>query len=287
MLEPISGHTRTLCLIADPASGSSSPALHNASFAELGADARYLAYTVAPEDLATAVAGMKALGIDGYSVGVPHKAAIIPLLDEISLEAQVMNSVNCVTCKDGVLSGCNTDGHGFVQALKDAGIAFPGAKLVIIDDGAEGPSWIVQAAIDGAAEIVILCARERRETEEAWLASFKDRFETIFRLVALEDAKANAELIGSMDAICNGSRIGVGDTLGTSPLPDALIQPTQVVIDANYNPRVTTLMAEAQEKGCTVIGGLEPLINQAALAERLWLGVELPKEAVKRKLFVE
>ncbi len=286
MLKAISGTTQTFCLIAHPVKGSSSPALQNASFEALSLDARFVAYDVLPEHLAEAVFGLKALGITGYSVGVPHKSAIITYLDELSGAARLMQSVNCVVQDaDGRLIGHNTDGLGFTESLRNAGIALPGARLAIIDDGAEGPSWIVQAALDGAKKILVLCPEDRLKKEEAWLSGLKSVLDVEFELQSLDSIPENAAYFEDYDALCNGSRIGVGDTLGVLPVPASVIAKSLTVVDANYNPRTTALLARAKEVGCKTIEGLDPLLNQAAVAQRLWLGCELPKEKVKLKLF--
>lgn len=285
MFKPIAGTTQTLCLIAHPVAGSSSPALHNASFEEQGLDARFMAYDVLPEHLASAVAGLAALGVRGYSVGVPHKEAVIPLLDELSDAARLMQSVNCVQMTDeGRLVGHNTDGLGFTEALEAAGIHLQGAKLAIVDDGAEGPSWIVQAALEGASEILVLCAKERLGQERTWLDRIAAQLTCHLRLMPLEELIGPEALMG-YDAFCNGSRIGTGETLGSSPVPKQCLNSHLVVVDANYNPRVTTLLAEAAQAGCVTIGGLEPLLNQAAYAQKLWLDVDMPKKDVKERLF--
>ncbi len=286
MFDSISGTTQTFCLVAHPAERSSSPALQNASFEALSLDARFMAYDVLPGSLGDAVAGMKALGIRGYSVGVPHKSAIIAYLDELSDAARLMQSVNCVVENaDGRLVGYNTDGLGFTESLRNAGIELTGAHLAIIDDGAEGPSWIVQAALDGAKKILVLCPDDRMKKEEVWLSGLESALDIEFELRSLDAIPEDASFFEGYDALCNGSRIGVGDTLGVLPVPAGVITRELTVVDANYNPRITALLACAEEAGCKTVEGLDPLLNQAAVAQRLWLGCELPKEQVKLKLF--
>ena len=286
MFDPISGATRTFCLIAHPVQSSSSPALQNASFEAQSLDARFLAYDVAPDCLAEAVRGMKALGITGYSVGVPHKNAIIPYLDELSDAARLMQSVNCVVQNpDGSLVGHNTDGLGFTESLRNAGLCLQGANLAVIDDGAEGPSWIVQAALEGASKILVLCPESRMEEERAWISRLKSELELEFALESLSKVPNDASYFKGYDALCNGSRIGVGDTLGALPVPAASIVGDLIVVDANYNPRMTKLLTCAKEAGCTIVEGLDPLLNQAAVAQKLWLDCEFPKGEVRRKLF--
>lgn len=298
MFDEISGYTKLMCLIAHPAAGSSSPKLHNASFEEQGLDARYMAFDVAPDQLENAVKGLKALGVCGWSVGVPHKKAIIPLLDEVSEAASLMKSVNCVqVLPDGRLMGHNTDGMGFVETLEDdGGVDVAGSRIVVIDDNAEGPSWIVEAALSGASEILVLCPAELFEEKQVWAKAISEQTNCDIRVGKLSDgfdvveipgceAESQANALRDFDAICNGSRIGTGETEGISPLPASLLDSSVVVIDANYNPSETQLMSDAREAGCKVIGGLTPLLNQAAHAQWLWLERVMPKEAVARNVF--
>lgn len=298
MFTEISGYTKLMCLIAHPAAGSSSPKLHNASFEEQGLDARYMAFDVAPENLEEAVKGLRALGVCGWSVGVPHKKAIIPLLDEVTEAAGLMESVNCVqVLEDGRLVGHNTDGLGFVEALEcEGGVDIEGARIVVIDDNAEGPSWIVQAALDGVDEILVLCPPELFDEKRAWAEQLDSKTNCKISVAQLSKDFAGLDIPGfgtkidhdalhGFDAICNGSRIGTGETEGISPIPTTLLESDMVVIDANYNPSETQLMKDAKEAGCKVIGGLTPLLNQAAHAQWLWLRRNMPKEAVARNVF--
>lgn len=298
MFDEISGYTKLMCLIAHPAAGSSSPKLHNASFEEQGLDARYMAFDVAPDQLENAVKGLKALGVCGWSVGVPHKKAIIPLLDEVSEAASLMESVNCVqVLPDGRLMGHNTDGLGFIEALEDeGGIDIVGARIVVIDDNAEGPSWIVQAALDGADEILVLCPSSLLEEKTAWAQQIAGKTDCKISVARLSEGFRGLDIPGKgtsidqgalhgFDAICNGSRIGTVESEGISPIPASLLEDDMVVIDANYNPTETQLMKDAKEAGCKVIGGLTPLLNQAAHAQWLWLERNMPTDVVARNVF--
>src|SRR5690554_6510295 len=128
-MAPISGSTRLAAVIGDPARHSLSPRLHNAAFAALGLDWVYLAFDVKRGDAVRALDAMRTLGIDGYSVTMPHKTDVARSVDELSPAAAALDAVNCVVNRDGHLVGHNTDGAGFVRGLRhDAGLEVKGLR---------------------------------------------------------------------------------------------------------------------------------------------------------------
>ena len=114
----ISGHTQPFAVLGHPIGHTLSPVMHNASLAALGLDAIYLAFDVKPERLMTVLPAMRSLGFGGVNLTIPHKVAVIPLVDGLSPAAELMGAVNCVHRVDGRLLGENTDGKGFVQSLR-------------------------------------------------------------------------------------------------------------------------------------------------------------------------
>src|SRR6266540_115406 len=117
----IRGTTRVVAILGDPVAHSRSPAMHNAAFAALGLDFVYVALRVRPPDLRRAVLGIRALGFVGLNVTVPHKEAIIPLLDDLSPAARAIGAVNTVVRRGGRLEGHNTDAQGFIRAVRKLG----------------------------------------------------------------------------------------------------------------------------------------------------------------------
>src|SRR4030043_301283 len=114
----ISGKTKICALIGDPVEHTMSPAMHNTAFQKMGLDYLYVSFRVKPEHLPQAVAGLKALNIAGFNVTIPHKVAVIPLLDSLDPLAEKIGAVNTVVNNNGILRGYNTDAEGFLRALK-------------------------------------------------------------------------------------------------------------------------------------------------------------------------
>ena len=131
----ISGRTQLAAVIGDPVEHSLSPAIHNAAFAAVSIDCIFLAFTVKPAELASAVAGFRALGVAGVSVTMPHKAAVVPLLDRLTPSAQAIGAVNCITCEGPVLVGHNTDGDGLVDSLREGGADPAGKRCLVLGAG--------------------------------------------------------------------------------------------------------------------------------------------------------
>jgi len=122
----LSGRTRLLGVIGHPVGHTLSPRMHNAAFAASGLDYVYLPIDVRPEDLPAAVSGLRALGFRGFNVNMPHKEAILPLLDELYKAARAAGAVNTVTIEGRGMRGLNTDGSGFVEAYERSGLTFAG-----------------------------------------------------------------------------------------------------------------------------------------------------------------
>src|SRR5262245_21568753 len=135
-MRPITGATRVAGVIGSPVRHSLSPAMHNAAFADAGLDWRFVAFDVADGEAGQALDGMRALGIDGLSVTMPHKQAVARAVDVLSPAARALDAVNCVArLDDGRLEGLNTDGAGFVASLRDAGINPAGMAVAVLGAG--------------------------------------------------------------------------------------------------------------------------------------------------------
>ncbi len=285
MKESISGHTSSLALIADPVEHSFSPALHNASFEELGIDAVYLAFKVEGTALHRAVRGMARLGFVGYNVGAPHKSTILPHLDEVSDEARLMDAVNTVVIREGRSFGYNTDGLSFTKTLADHNIPLHGLHLVMVDIDAEGSAYVTQAASEGAQHVTVL-------TEASSVDALKTRYVRVseatgatIEVFDLTDVDRFGTFVADAAVVCNASRIGASPNENRTPIPASLLHTDLCVLDSLYQPRVTTLMQDAMRYGCEVVGGLELLLNQAALAEKLWFDCEMPTKHIRNTFF--
>lgn len=257
-------------VIGDPIAHSRSPAICNAAFDALGLDWVYVAFRVAEGSAVEAVGSMRALGIRGLSVTMPHKAAVIPALDALDASAQRLGAVNCIEQAGGRLVGHNTDGAGFVSALAAEGHDVAGARCVVLGAGGAARAVVLALAEAGAQEVVVVNRSPHRGTAAAALAGARGR--------AVGPGSLPEELRGA-DVLVNATPVGMrpGDP---SPVEPALLGPHLVVNDLVYDPPVTPLMAAAAEAGATVVGGLGMLVHQAAAAVRIWTGREPPLGAM-------
>ena len=267
----ISGRTRVLALFGFPVAHSLSPAMHNASFAALGLDYVYVPFEVEPEHLETAVRGAVALGVRGFNATMPHKRALLPLVDEASAAARVARAVNTVVVEDGGrLHGHVTDGTGLVAACREAGVELAGRRVLLL--GAGGVSAPVALAFDAAGiASLAVCNRTNKRAaalEETLRAASLRSPVSMLPFARRDDAAAEA------DVIVNATALGMrdGDPL---PLDAAALRRETAVCDAVYRPDgETALVAAARAAGAPVVTGKRMLLHQGVEAQRLFTGVE-------------
>ncbi|MEY2589182.1 MAG: shikimate dehydrogenase [Acidimicrobiaceae bacterium] len=263
----ITARTAVAGVIGSPVSHSLSPAIHNAAFAAVGLDWSFHAFEVAPGDAARALDGVRALGLRGLSVTMPHKEDVAGLVDTCSDDAAALGAVNCIVPRDGLLIGENTDGPGFIDALRDEASFDPaGRRCVVIGAGGAARAVVLALARAGASEVAVANRTSSRGSVAAALAG------AVGRVVDL-DAVAGADLI------VNATPIGMVDD--GLPLDPQRIGRGQLVADLIYHPAVTPLLAAASEQGALALNGLGMLVHQAARAFRCWTGEDPPVAAMR------
>lgn len=266
----VSGSTRLLGVVGHPVGHSLSPRMHNASFAATGLDYVYVPLEVMPEDLSTAVSGLRALGFRGFNVTMPHKEAILPLLDGLDEAATVTGAVNTVVVEEARLHGTNTDGSGFVRACEEAGVGLDGARVLLVGAGGAAASIAVAAIGDGAKELRIL-NRSRWRAVELRERLWKVYPETALSVHDITDPEGAAR---GADVIVNATYLGMKpeDPL---PVPAALLGTNAAVCDAVYIPGgETRLIRLAKELGLSAVPGARMLLYQGVHAQRIWTGRE-------------
>ncbi|MDU6523582.1 shikimate dehydrogenase [Enterococcus devriesei] len=292
MTERLTGHTLLISLIAKPIRHSMSPTMHNEAFAKLGLDYAYLAFEVDNSTLKEAVEGIRALGIRGSNVSMPNKQAIIPYLDEISPEAELIGAVNTVTNKDGKghLVGYNTDGIGAMAALTDEGVSVKDQIITMTGAGGAGTAIAIQAAFDGAKEVRIFNVNDD---------VFENAAETVKKINAHTDCTATLTDLADQAAFKTSikeSSIYIDATgVGMKPLEDVslindpeMIRSDLVVFDVVYAPRETKLLRFAKEHGAKkAINGLGMMLYQGAAAFKCFTDEEMPVTYIKELLFDE
>jgi shikimate dehydrogenase len=242
-----------------PVQYSLSPVMHNAAFRSLGLDWVYLLWPVPPEELASAVAGLRTLGAAGANVTMPHKESVAGHLDDLSGDAKTAGAVNTIQRTGSGLVGHNTDIDGFRRLLvNDAGFHPRGKRVLILGAGGAARAVVVALGELDAADIKVAGRSEERARGVASLGSAD--------AVAWADA---SDAAGEADLIVNATPLGMA---GENPIPSARWRSEQCVVDLVYSPPVTPLIAAARGAGADAWGGLGMLVNQAAASFRIWTG---------------
>ena len=263
----ISGKTRLLALIGQPVGHSLSPAMHNAAFAEDGLDFVYVCLDVDPEDLPGAVRGLEALKFRGFNVTMPHKRAMVGLVDGLDDGARVSGAVNTVVIEASGTRGYNTDGGGMVMACEEAGIELSGESVLLLGSGGTAAAIAVAFGEAGVGNLHIAS----RNIEHA--ARLRDKLRhtgigkiSVGSLSSLERDASDA------DVIVNATPLGMkeGDPL---PLPPEHVRQERAICDVVYRPgEETPLVRLARERGARVVAGGRMLLYQGVLAQKLWTG---------------
>ena len=260
----LSGATRAAFLLGHPVAHSKSPAMQTAAFEAAGLDARYLALDVAPSHLASAIAGLKATNALGCNLTIPHKEAGLALCDELDATARDAGAVNTLVFRDGRATGHDTDGLGAVDALREAGVALPSARVLLL--GAGGTARAIAHAFRSAGADVTLANRTQARAEALGFPTIPwERVPDVMRNV---DLLVNATSLG-----LRGERV---------PAPLDKMMPGAAVLDCVYG--ATALSTEARERGLRVVRGEAMLLHQGARAFALWTGRPAPLAAMRSAL---
>ncbi|MEJ2696313.1 MAG: shikimate dehydrogenase [Candidatus Sulfobium sp.] len=267
----INGKTKITGLFGCPVEHTLSPSMHNAAFERLGLDYCYLPFLVRPDSLRQAVEAVRALNMAGVNVTVPHKQAVIPLLDDVDEEAAFIGAVNTVVNSEGNLRGYNTDGRGFMRSLAESGISVENRKVLIV--GAGGASRAVSYYLSEKAEALFLrdVARNRMD-------------DLVSDLLKIRSNVSSYEKMGDLsgfDLIINATPLGLkaGDPF---PFDVSALTPGHTVCDLIYGK--TRLLEEAKNKGCRTVDGMGMLLWQGVLAFELWTSVFPPVDVMRNAL---
>ena len=278
-MQRIAGTTQIVGIFGDPVAHSLSPVMHNAAFTAARLDWAYVPFRVRPADLGAAVAGARALGLAGFNVTVPHKEAVLPLLDRVHADARALGAVNTVVRRGRRLVGYNTDAAGFRATLSVGGVPVRGSRALLI--GAGGAARAVAHALLGAGcrELVLVNrtpARARRLRRQ--LKNMRTR-----ATLAPWRRLADPDLLGRLDLLVNCTSLGLN---GERIVPLALDATRRdcVVVDVVYARRATPLVAEARRAGRRALDGLAMLLHQGAHAFTLWTGRRAPLAAMAAAL---
>ena len=261
----INSGTILFAVLGDPVSHSLGPLMHNTAFSELGYNGAYLAFKV--KNIEKAVVGIKALGIKGASITIPHKVSVMDFLDELDDTAKKIGAVNTIINREGVLSGYNSDGLGAVKALLEK-TSIKGKHVVIL--GAGGAARAIGFAIISEGGRVTIINRTPAKGEE--LAN---------------DLGADFQPISKMNkAAChiliNTTPVGMIPDIDAMPVEKQDLDKAMVVMDIVYNPLKTRLLKTAEDIGCRTIDAVSMFVYQGAFQLELWTGMTAPVEVMRK-----
>ncbi|MWV45342.1 shikimate dehydrogenase [Paenibacillus sp. HJL G12] len=264
-----------LGVIGDPIGHSKSPVMHQAALSALGLPGSYVPMHVQSGHVGDALAGIKALGFRGINVTIPHKLEVIPYLDHLDETALRIGAVNTIVNDHGVLTGYNTDGIGYVRSLKEEAVSnLKGKKIMVL--GAGGAARGIVYALSLESPDCIFIANRTADKAEAMASEWKDLAD--IRGISMLELPAH---LGDMDILINTTSVGMHPNVAETPVDVNLISEKMVVSDLIYNPLQTRLLAESEQKGCKVHGGLGMFVNQGAFALEYWTGMPAPVAAMR------
>jgi shikimate dehydrogenase len=268
-------------VLGQPVSENPTGPMMEAAFHALGINWRYLTIEVAPAELREAMAGVRAFGMRGLNLTIPHKVAVMEHLDEIAPDAAIIGAVNTVRRDGGRLVGENTDGKGFLRGVRvNAGVDPRGRRAVVLGAGGAARAIATELALEGVSDLLVVnrsAARgERMVADLRAKTNAPVRFEAWRgQFAALEDA----------DLLVNATSIGLYPDVDAMPAVDLSgARPGMLVCDAVFNPPETRLLAAARRRGLPALDGLAMLVYQGTIAFQLWTGREAPEAVMKQAL---
>ncbi len=278
----IKGSTTVLGIFGCPIEHSLSPLMQNAAIKELGLDMIYVPWEVKPDALEQALGGVRAMGIKGINLTIPHKEEALKYLDEISDEVRIIGAANTVVNNNGILTGHNTDGRGLLLSLKENHNFSPSGKMaIIIGAGGAGRGIAASLALSGASEIII--ANRTVERALALAKELSGKISTASFLATGLDSGEISNFLAKTDILINASSAGMNGE-NNLDLPLTLLPPAAIVADIVYKPLETTLLSKARTLGLKTEDGLGMLACQGAMGFELWTGSSAPTGIMKKTL---
>ena len=278
----LTGKTQVLGIFGDPIQHSLSPRMQNAAIQAGNLDAVYVPFRVTREQLCDAVRGIRAMGIRGVNLTIPHKEAACDLIDELDEQAQLTGAINTIVNDDGRLKGYNTDGQGLLKALKhELGIEVSGRRIMLLGAGGACRAALVALSQSGAAWIGI--ANRTRERAEALIAELAEHFKG----TTLASFSLSASLAGCcpepVDLLVNTSAVGLKGEAFDFPATGC-VRPGGSVYDMVYAAEPTPLVRDALQAGFAAADGLGMLAGQGEIAFQLWFDKAPQKQVMRQTL---
>jgi shikimate dehydrogenase len=268
-------------VLGTPVAENPTGVMQEAAFAARGLNWRYLTIEVKPEALADAMKGVRAMGFRGLNLTIPHKVAVIPLLDGLSEEARLIGAVNTVRRDGDQLIGENTDGKGFLRGLRqDGGVDPRGKKAVLLGAGGAARAIATELLLAGVADVLVLNRLVQRGEEMVNDLRVKTGGPIRFQPWAGEYTVPD-----SVDLLVNATSIGLYPHVDAMPAVRLDGASSKLLVaDAVFNPPETRLLAVAREQGFRTLDGLSMLVYQGVIGFEIWTGQAAPEQVMKQAL---
>jgi shikimate dehydrogenase len=258
--------------------------MHNAAVSKMGLDYIYIPFPVKQDHLANAIAGLKAIGLVGFNVTIPHKQAILPLLSKISPEAEMVGAVNTVWYTEIGWQGTNTDVVGFVAPLQNLGRDWQKVTPVILGNGGAARAVVTGLVQLGCREIHVVGRNQDKLAQ--FYQSWQNNPEIVTKL-KIHSWSGLTALLPAAELLVNTTPIGMSPLVEQSPVDAELLKklpPGAIAYDLIYTPNPTQFLQLAQQQGAVAIDGLEMLVQQGAAALEIWLQQAVPVEVMRESL---
>lgn len=273
-------NTKMVTLIGTPLEQSFAARMQNAGYEAAGLNMLYFYTEADKEHLGEIVTGLRYMNFAGFAVTKPNKVRVLRYLDELDPLCKKMGACNTVVrTPEGKLIGYNTDGVGFYTSLaQEGGVKADESVFFCFGGGGAGRAICSVLAYEGARKIYVTDVFE--PCAKALVADINENFAPVAEFVHHGDMSK----LAACDVILNASGIGMGETIGQSPMPKEYIQSSQFYFDACYNPEKTQFLLDAEEKKCRVLNGLGMSLYQGVAQIELWTGEKAPVDAMRQEL---
>lgn len=267
-------------VFGDPVEGNPTGVMEEAGFAALGLNWRYLTLKVTPADFDAAIRSLRPLHFRGINLTMPHKITVLPYLDQLSPAAQVIGAVNTVVVREDGLYGDNTDGRGFVEALRREGVSLAGQSVTLLGAGGAAKAIAVECALAGVRRITVV--NRNRPRGEALVRTLQAHTAVSAAFLPWSASLAVPEGTG---ILINATPVGMRPHEAEAPdLDYASVQPGTLAADVAFDPADTQFLARCAARGARTVNGLGMLACQGALNFTLWTGQEAPLEVMRQAL---
>lgn len=278
MLQGVNSETMLYTVIGDPIRQSKSPLMMNRAFRETGTNGVYIASHIRSAQLADFVTSARVLGIRGMNVTIPHKVNIMPFLDILDESARVIGAVNTIVNDNGVLTGYNTDGIGYVRSLKEEVAPHLAGKNIVIVGAGGAARGIIYALIRENVGSIVIANRTLEKAEELAM-----QFRALANISAIA-MNEFATVCAHADIVINTTSVGMFPQVDETPFDVTLLREGTIVSDLIYNPLKTRVLELAEQRGCPIHGGLGMFIYQGAFAFEYWTGKPAPTVAMREEV---